>query len=74
LTLRECFASGKLRRIRPDALKAKKSLEAAAAKLEEARALLDDDHNDAAIKILGFQNQLPGSLKLYSYPTGPSST
>jgi len=49
LTLRECFASGKLRRIRPDALKAKKSLEAAAAKLEEAKALLDDNHNDAAL-------------------------
>jgi len=49
LTVKECFASGKLRRIRPDVLKAKKSLEAAATKLKEAKALLDDSHNDAAL-------------------------
>jgi len=40
LTLEECFALRKLRRIRPDPLKAQKSLEAAAAKLERAKALL----------------------------------
>jgi len=49
LTLEECFASRKLRRIRPDRLKAQKSLDAAAAKLERAKALLDDGHNDAAL-------------------------
>jgi len=49
LTLNECFASGKLRRIRPDALKAKRSLEVAATKLKESKVLLDDGHNDAAL-------------------------
>ncbi len=49
MTLEECFASKKLRRIRPDQLKARKSLEAAAAKLERAKALLKDGHNDAAL-------------------------
>jgi len=49
LTLRECFASRKLRRIRPDRLKAQKSLEAAVTKLERAKSLLRDGHNDAAL-------------------------
>ena len=49
MTVEECFASGKLRRIRPDALKAKKSIDAAATKLGKAKALLDDGHNDAAL-------------------------
>ena len=49
MTLEECFASRKLRRIRPDQLKARKSLDAATAKLERARALLKDGHNDAAL-------------------------
>jgi len=49
LTLKECFASRKLRRIRPDRLKAQKSLDAAAAKLERAKSLLRDGHNDAAL-------------------------
>jgi len=49
LTLDECFALRKLRRIRPDSLKARKSLDAAAAKLERAKILLKDGHNDAAL-------------------------
>ncbi|MEW6222271.1 MAG: HEPN domain-containing protein [Candidatus Hadarchaeota archaeon] len=49
MTLNECFASGKLRRIRPDMLKATKSLEAAEAKLNGAKALMDDNHADAAL-------------------------
>jgi len=39
----------KLRRIRPDRLKARKSLEAAVAKLERAKALLKDGHYDTAL-------------------------
>ena len=35
--------------MRPDILKARKSLDAAVAKLKEARALLKDNHNDAAL-------------------------
>ncbi|MDI6883583.1 MAG: HEPN domain-containing protein, partial [Hadesarchaea archaeon] len=38
-----------LRRIRPDLLKARKSLDAAGTKLERAKALLKDGHNDAAL-------------------------
>ncbi|MEW6593103.1 MAG: HEPN domain-containing protein [Candidatus Hadarchaeota archaeon] len=38
-----------MRRIRPDLLKARKSTEAAQLKLEEAEALLADNHNDAAL-------------------------
>lgn len=49
MTLEECFASRKLRRILPDLLKAQKSLEAAAAKLRRAKALLEDGHNDATL-------------------------
>lgn len=49
MSLDECFASRKLRRIHPDQLKARKSLDAAAAKLERAKALLEDGHNDAAL-------------------------
>ena len=47
--MKECFASRKLRRIRPDLLKARKSLDAAAGKLERAKALQEDAHNDAAL-------------------------
>lgn len=47
--MEECFASRKLRRIRPDLLKARKSLDAAGTKLERAKALLKDGHNDAAL-------------------------
>lgn len=49
MTLAECFTSRKLRRIRPDLLKARKSLDAAGAKLKEAKALLEDAHNDAGL-------------------------
>ena len=49
MTLEECFASRKLRRIRPDILKARKSLDVATAKLERAKSLLKDGHNDAAV-------------------------
>lgn len=49
MTLDECFALGKLRKVRPDLLKARKSLDAAAAKLKESRALLEDGHYAAAL-------------------------
>lgn len=49
MTLEECFASRKLRRIRPDLLKARKSLDAAGTKLERAKALLKDGYSDAAL-------------------------
>lgn len=49
MSLEECFALRKLRRIRPDHLKARKSLEAAALKLKEAKALLENGHRNAAL-------------------------
>ncbi len=49
MTLRDCLAQRKLRRIRPDPLKARKSLEAASAKLKKAKELLADEHYDATL-------------------------